>query len=166
MTERTVAWVMMAVGTVLIVGLVVMLATLDNPDLSKPVVRPSTGEGRRCPFLAAAQKLGATIMSVVDDALARVTSFVTKVLDQVKAAKETNDTQTAKLAELQVALDAAVADDAADKATITALQGEVNSLQDSVAAQINAVVDALENPPVAPVVEDVPVEPAPEAPVE
>lgn len=94
-------------------------------------------------------------MSVVDDALARFTAFVQGVLAQVKATKDTNDAQTAKLAELQAALDVAVADDAADKATITALQGEVNSLQESVAAQINAAVDSLEHPPVAGV--DVPV---------
>ena len=109
------------------------------------------------------------IMTALDDALARFTAFARGVLDQLKGAKEANDTQTGKLAELQAALDTALADDAADKATIAALQAEVSTLQDEVAAKINAAVDALENPPVAeepvveepvveePVVEEVPV---------
>jgi hypothetical protein len=86
-------------------------------------------------------------MSVLDDALARFTSFVTSVVAQLKAAGETNGTQTGKLAELQSALDTALADDNADKAAIAALQDEVNTLQDSVAAQINAAIDSLQNPP-------------------
>lgn len=109
------------------------------------------------------------IMTALDNALARFTAFARGVLDQLKGAKEANDTQTGKLAELQAALDTALADDAADKATIAALQAEVSTLQDEVAAKINAAVDALENPPVVeepvveepvveePVVEEVPV---------
>lgn len=145
--------------------------------LSKADVPVSRGEARCCRVLTAAPKLGAKIMSVVDAALARFSAFVTGVLAQVKVAKETNDAQTAKLAELQAALDAAKADDDADAATIANLQAEVSNLQNKVADQINAAIDALENPPVEapveePVVEEVvveeaaPVEEAPEAPVE
>ena len=107
-------------------------------------------------------------MSVVDEALARLTTFVKNALDQLKAARGTNDAQTVKLAELQGALDVALADDNSDKAAIAALQVEIATLQDSVAAQINAAVDSLENAPAAPV--EVVVEEAPvvevEAPVE
>ena len=108
-------------------------------------------------------------MSVVDEALARLTTFVKNALDQLKAARGTNDAQTVKLAELQGALDVALADDNADKAAIAALQVEIATLQDSVAAQINAAVDSLENAPAAPVevVEvEVPVEEAPVVEVE
>lgn len=93
--------------------------------------------------------LGGKIMSVIDEAIARFTRFTQGVLDQLRGAKDANDAQTAKLAELQAALDAALADDAADKAAIDSLQAEVSSLQDEVAAKINAVVDTLENPPAA-----------------
>jgi formiminotetrahydrofolate cyclodeaminase len=124
--------------------------------LSKQPVRFPRGEARCCRALAAAQNLGVTIMSVLDDALARFTLFVKNVLNQVKVAKDLNDTQTARLAELQGALDAALADDAADKATIVNLQGQVNDLQSAVADQINAALDSLENPP-AVEVEEVPV---------
>lgn len=93
-------------------------------------------------------------MSALDDALARVTTFVKDVVAQLTAAKTTNDTQTGKLAELQAALDVALSDDAADKAAIAALQAEISTLQDSVAAQINAAVDALQAVP-APVEEAV-----------
>lgn len=105
-------------------------------------------------------------MTALDNALARVTNFVKDVVTQLTGAKEANDAQTAKLAELQVALETALADDNADKAAIAALQAEVSTLQDEVAAKINAAVDALENAPTAeevvvveeaPVVEDVPV---------
>lgn len=138
--------------TVLFCLPLVLVLLIGLAGLSNAGVRPGTGEGRCCCALTAAQKLGATIMSVVDDALARVTAFVTKVLGQVKAAKETNDIQTAKLAELQAALSAAQADDAADEAAIASLQAEVATLQNKVADQINAAIDALENPPAAEVV--------------
>lgn len=153
MDERTVAWIMMVVGTALVLGLVVMLTTLRDHGLSKTTVRPPKSEGR-CSALTTAQKLGAAIMSAVTAALARFTDFVTGVLDQVKSVRETNDAQTAKLVELQTALDAALADDAADKAAIANLQAEVANLQQEVADQINAAVDALENPPVAEPVEE------------
>ena len=153
--------------------IVILLPSLSEPDLSKPGVQPQTSEDRRCPLrgvFTAAQKLGAHIMSVVDEALARLTSFVNGVLGQVKAAKDTNDAQTAKLAELQAKLDTATSDDEADKAAIATLKAEIDTLQASVAAQINAAVDALENPPVvdAPVAVDVaaPVEAPVEAPVD
>lgn len=107
--------------------------------------------------------LGGKIMSVIDEAIARFTKFTQGVLEQLKGAKESNDTQTAKLAELQVALDAALSDDAADKAAIAALQAEVSSLQEDVAAKINAAVDTLENPPAPAPVEEAPVEEAPQS---
>jgi hypothetical protein len=137
-------------------------ALLPDTSLSNPSVPSPKCEGRCCRLIATAKNLGANFMSVLDDALARFTSFVTGVVAQLKAAGETNGTQTGKLAELQSALDAALADDSADKATIAALQAEVNTLQDSVAAQINAAIDSLQNPPADvvspdPVVEDVPV---------
>lgn len=111
-------------------------------------------------------KLGGKIMSVIDEAIARFTTFTQGVLAQLKGAKDSNDLQTGKLTELQTALDSALADDSADKATISSLQAEISSLQDQVAAQINAAVDALQSPPadVTPVVDtpevvDVVVEP-------
>lgn len=122
-----------------------------------------------CPSpFTALKSLGRKIMSVIDEAIARFTSFTQGVLAQLKGAKESNDVQTAKLAELQAALDVALSDDAADKAAITSLQAEISTLQDSVAAQINAAVDSLQNPPSEvpaveepvveePVVEEVPV---------
>jgi predicted trehalose synthase len=103
-------------------------------------------------------------MSVIDEAIARFTTFTQGVLAQLKGAKDSNDLQTGKLTELQTALDTALADDSADKATIASLQAEISSLQDQVAAQINAAVDALQNPPadVTPVVDPAPVvEPTP-----
>lgn len=108
-------------------------------------------------------KLGEKIMSVIDEAIARFTTFTQGVLAQLKGAKDSNDAQTGKLAELQAALDAALADDNADKAAIAALQAEVNTLQESVAAQINAAVDALQSPPadVTPVDAPPVVEPTP-----
>lgn len=148
--QMTVAALTAMICLWLVLVLILGLASLSNAG-----VRPEKNEGRCCRPLAAAHKLGVTIMSVVEAALARFTAYVRGVLDQVKAAKDTNDVQTAKLAELQAALAAATADDEADKATIAALQAEVATLQESVAAQINAAVDALENPPVVeePVVE-------------
>lgn len=134
-----------------------LLAGLREESLSNPRVRPGRSESR-CPVLAAAQKVGA-IMSSVSEALARFTAFVHTVLDQVKAAKDTNDLQTSRLADLQAKLDEALSDDAADKATIASLQSEIATLQDSVAAQINAALDSLQNPPAEVV------NPAPEAPV-
>jgi hypothetical protein len=113
--------------------------------------------------------LGGKLMSALDDALARFTAFAQGVLSQLKSAQSSNDEQTGKLAELQAALDAALSDDNADKSAIAFLQAEVSSLQDEVAAQINAAVDALQNPP-APVVEvpavvEEPVEPVVVEPV-
>ena len=90
--------------------------------------------------------LGGKIMSVIDEAIARFTAFTQAVLADLKGAKEANDAQTGKLAELQAALDAATADDEVDKATIAVLKAEVDTLQESVAAKINSAVDALENP--------------------
>jgi hypothetical protein len=160
MTDRGLSWLMMGIGTGQVLLLVLALVYgLRDHGLSKPKVRPGRNESRCCPALTAAQKLGATIMSVVDTALARFSEFVKSVLGKVKDAQESNDVQTAKLAELQAALDAATADDAADDAKIAELQSQVSGLQEEVAAKINAVVDALENPPVeaveeAPVVEE------------
>lgn len=107
-------------------------------------------------------QLGGKIMSVIDEAIARFTQFTQGVLDQLKGAKVANDAQTAKLAELEAALSVALSDDAADKAAITELQAEVSSLQDEVAAKINAAVDTLQSPPA----EVPPVEPVVEEPVE
>ena len=129
------------------IGLVVVLL-VGLHALSKAGVPVVKGEARRCRILATAQTLGVTLMSALDAALARFTAFVSGVLGQVNAAKDINDAQTAKLAELQVALDAALSDDAADKAEIANLQGEVANLQQAVADQINAALDSLENPPV------------------
>lgn len=119
--------------------------------------------------------LGGKLMSALDDALARFTAFAQGVLSQLKSAQSSNDEQTGKLAELQAALDAALSDDNADKSAIASLQAEVSSLQDEVAAQINAAVDALQNPPApvveppavveAPAVVEVPVEPVVDEPV-
>lgn len=95
-------------------------------------------------------------MSVVDEALARLTTFVRNVATQLVAARQTNAVQTGKLNELQLALETALSDDAADKAKIAGLQAEILDLQNAVAAQINTVVDALENPPLeVPVAEEV-----------
>lgn len=114
-------------------------------------------------------KLGGKIMSVIDEAIARFTAFTQGVLAQLKGAKDSNDLQTGKLSELQTALDVALSDDAADKAAISSLQAEISSLQDQVAAQINAAVDALQSPPaepeLAPVEEPVVVEPVVVEPV-
>lgn len=90
------------------------------------------------------RKLGAFIMTVVDEAIARLDAVFKKALGLFKDAKDTNDTQTAKIAELQTALDAATADDAADTAAIAELNAEIASLQEEVAAKINAAVDTLE----------------------
>jgi hypothetical protein len=157
-TERNLAWLIMLIGTGQVLLLVAALVYgLRDTGLSKTPARPGRDESRCCPALTAAQKLGATIMSVVDEALARFGDFVRGVLAKVKAAQETNDVQTAKLAELQAALAAATADDAADDAKIAELQAQVSGLQEEVAAKINAAVDALENPPVE-AVEEEPVE--------
>ena len=170
MTMGTTESILMAVILSVWVGLVVFLlptAFRSDTSLSNPTVPPQKDEGR-CRLLTAAQSVGVFIMSVVDEALARLTTFVKNALDQLKAARGTNDAQTVKLAELQGALDVALADDNSDKAAIAALQVEIATLQDSVAAQINAAVDSLENAPAAPV--EVVVEEAPvvevEAPVE
>jgi len=149
MTESILMAVIMSVWFGLIVFLLPTAFESDT-SLSKPTVPPRKNEGR-CRLSTAAQSVGVSIMSVVDEALARLTTFVKNALDQVRAARDTNDAQTVKLAELQGALDVALADDNADKATIAALQTEIATLQDSVAAQINAAVDSLENAPAAPV---------------
>lgn len=133
----------------LLIFLIGGLATLSKAAL--PRVK---GEETSPSLFSATRKLGARIMSVLDDALARFTAFVQGVLDQVKAARETNDAQTAKLTELQDALNVALADDADDKATIANLQAEIANLQSEIADRINAAVDALENVP-APVEETV-----------
>lgn len=126
--------------------------------LSKADVPVSKGEAWCCRVLNPARILGVKIMSVVDEALARLTTFIKNVSTQLVAARQTNAVQTGKLNELQLALETALSDDAADKARIAALQVEISELQNSVAAQINAVVDALENPPLeTPVVEEAPV---------
>lgn len=118
--------------------LVYLLAGLrDEESLPKPPARPRMSETML--------KILGVIMSALDDALARFTAFVKDVAAQLTGAKEANDTQTGKLAELQAALDAALSDDAADKSAISALQAEVSSLQDEVAAKINAAVDAVAN---------------------
>lgn len=115
-------------------------------SLSNTAVPPETNETRSGGILAAARTVGERIMSALDDALARFTTFVKSVADQLKNAGDTNATQTTKLAELQSALDAALSNDAADKAQIDTLQAEISSLQDEVAAQINSAIDALSNP--------------------
>lgn len=139
----------MTEATVTALSCLLLLAALvaGLHALSKAGVPVETGEARCCRVLAAARKLGATPMTVLEDALARFTLFVRNVLNQVKVAKDLNDTQTARLAELQQRLDAALADDAADKATIVDLQGQINDLQSAVADQINATLDSLEHPP-------------------
>jgi hypothetical protein len=158
MTEIIIA----AVCGVLAAWLVLLLPTLRSPSLSKPEVRPRKDEARTIfrAFADTAAILGVHLMSALDDALARFTTFVKDVVAQLKVTRDTNDTQTGKLAELQAALDVALSDDATDKAAITALQVEIATLQDTVAAQINAAVDALESAPTPAelvVVEDVPV---------
>jgi len=141
MTDKTVAWIMMGVGTGQVLLLVAMLATLDDGGMPKPRRRP-----RRCDRPFGLAGLVGVIMSALDDALARFTAFVKEVVTQLTATKDTNDTQTGKIAELQVALESALSDDAADAAAINALQAEIANLQDSVAAQINSAIDALQNP--------------------
>lgn len=141
MTDKTVAWVMMGVGTGQVLLLVAMLATLDDGGMPKRRPRP-----RMCDRPFGLAGLVGVIMSALDDALARFTAFVKDVVAQLTATKDTNDTQTGKIAELQVALDAALSDDAADAAAINALQAEIANLQESVAAQINSAIDALQNP--------------------
>lgn len=140
MSERTVSWVMIGIGTAWIALILVMVihALRYESELPNGPARPRRGDRIK--------GLVRGIMSALDDALARLTTFVKDVVTQLKAAQSTNDTQTGKLVELQAALDAALSDDAADKAAINALQAEIAGLQDSVAAQINAAVDALQNP--------------------
>lgn len=155
------AWVtvIVCVGWLVLFGYLLM-GLRSEESLPKPPRRPRRCEGCVSRLLAAATTLGAAIVSALDDALARVTNFVKDVVTQLTGAKEANDAQTAKLAELEVALSTALADDNADKAAIAALQAEVSSLQDEVAAKINAAVDALENAPTAEevvVVEETPV---------
>lgn len=160
------AWVTVVVctGWLTLFGYLLM-GLRSEEELPKREARPRRCEGLVHRSLAAAQALGVTIMTVLDDALARVTTFVKDVVAQLTAARDTNDTQTGKLAELQVALDAALSDDAADKTAITTLQAEISSLQEAVAAQINAAVDALQAVP-APVEEAVAAEVAEETVVE
>ncbi len=146
MSEQTVAWLMMGIGTAQVLLLLAMLTTLRDQEVQKPSLRSRIGDTM--------YKFLGVIMTALDTALARFTAFATGVLAQLRGAKEANDAQTGKLAELQVALDTALADDAADKAAINALQAEVSTLQDEVAAKINAAVDSLENAPVVEVVEE------------
>lgn len=160
MTFEAVATVV--VCTVWLLVFAWLLAGLRNQEMPKPQDRPSKGEG--IPVLRFIFTLGATIMSALESALARLNTFVRDVVTQLGVARDTNATQTEKLTELQAKLEVALSDDDADKAAIVALQNEVSSLQDAVAAQINAAIDSLENVPAAEdVVADSPVE---EAPVE
>ena len=158
MSDATVAWVMMGAGTGQVLLLVAALATLRGDDLSNAPAR-----SRRCDRLFG---LTGVLMTALDDALARFTAFVKDVVGQLTATKDTNAEQTGKIAELQAKLDAALSDDAADKAAISALQAEIAGLQDKVAAQIDATLDALANPPVEapvdePVADETPAEPTP-----
>ena len=67
------AWATVVVVTLWLALCGYLLAGLrDEEGLSKARVRSGTGEGPGCRVLAAAQTLGARIMSVVDAALARV----------------------------------------------------------------------------------------------
>ena len=146
MSERTVAWVMMAIAGAQVILLLALVIDIDGPLSNRPA-RPR--KNRKLFGIVG------VLMTALDDALARFTAFVKAVSDQLKGAADTNETQTGKIAELQTALDAALSDDAADKAAIAALQAEINTLQDEVAAQINSAIDALANP--LPVVD--PIEP-------
>lgn len=143
MTDKTAAWLMMGIGTAQVLLLLAMLATLRDAGMQKPRSRPRISDR-----LFGLVGLVGVMMSALDDALARFTAFVKDVVGQLTATKDTNDAQTGKIAELQAALDAALSDDASDKAAINALQAEIAGLQDSVAAQIDATLDALANPPV------------------
>lgn len=138
-SERTVAWIVMAVGTGQVLLLLGMLVTLRRPGLPNRRVRPRMIE-------RISATLGAT-MTALDAALDRFTSFVRDVVGQLTATKDVNAEQTGKIAELQAALDAALSDDAADKASIDALREEVATLQDEVAAKINETLDTLANAP-------------------
>ena len=149
------AWASVVIFTLWLSLLVYVLTGLrGEEEMSTRPARPGKCDRPCCRAWTTITALGATLMSALDDALARVTTFVKDVVAQLTAAKTTNDTQTGKLAELQAALDVALSDDAADKAAIAALQAEISTLQDSVAAQINAAVDALQAVP-APVEEAV-----------
>lgn len=145
-SERTVAWIVMAVGTGQVLLLLGMLATFRRPGLPNRRFRPRMIE-------RISATLGAT-MTALEAALDRFTSFVKDVVGQLTATKDVNAEQTGKIAELQAALDAALSDDAADKASIDALREEVATLQDEVAAKINETLDTLAHAPtVAPEVE-------------
>ena len=133
MTEKTSAWLMMGIGTGQVLLLLAALTTLRGAGMQKGRVRP-----RRCDRIFGT--IG-VLMTALDAALARFTAFVKDVVGQLTATRDTNTAQTAKIAELQAALDAALSDDAADKAAVSALQAEIASLEDSVAAQIDATLD-------------------------
>ena len=151
MDDMTIAWIIAVACTANVAVLVAALATLRDHGMGNAPVRP-----RRCDRRFSLTTALGVIMSSLDAALARFTAFVKDVVGQLTATKDTNAEQTGKIAELQAALDAALSDDAADKAAIQALQAEIAGLQDSVAAQIDATLDALANPPVdapGPVVE-------------
>lgn len=163
MDDKTIAWIIAAVCTANVAVLVAALATLRDHGMENAPVRPQRGDR----LFGLTTTLG-VIMSALEDALARFTAFVKDVVGQLTATKDTNDAQTGKIAELQAKLDVALSDDAADKAAIAALQSEIAGLQDSVAAQINATLDALANAPVeTPVEEPAPVvvDPVVEEPV-
>lgn len=138
MSESSLAWLMMAAAAIQVALLAVAALTSFDDGLPKRPARPRRGD-RLFGIIG-------VLMTALDDALARFTAFVKDVVDQLTNTRDTNDTQTGKIAELQVALDAALSDDATDKAAITELQAEIASLQDSVAAQINSAIDALQNP--------------------
>lgn len=151
MTEKALAVLMMSVGVVQVLVLLAAYASLDCGDLSNRPPRPRRGDNML--------RILGVIMAALEDALARFTAFVKDVVGQLTATRDTNDAQTGKIAELQAALDAALSDDADDKGAISALQAEIATLQDSVATQINATLDALANPPVV----ETAVDPAPGA---
>jgi len=136
------------IACVLWVGVLVVTLTTLTEGVSKSRFRSLTIEKPSRVF-GMFQILGVSIMSALETALARLNTFVRDVVAQLGVARDTNAVQTEKLAELQAKLDAALSDDAEDKAAIAALQSEITSLQDAVAAQINAAIDSLENAPAA-----------------
>lgn len=136
------------IACMLWVGVLVVTLTTLADGMPKSRFRSLIIERPRRVF-GTVQILGVFIMSALETALARLNTFVRDVVAQLGVARDTNTLQTEKLAELQAKLDVALSDDAEDKAAIAALQSEITSLQDAVAAQINAAIDSLENAPAA-----------------
>lgn len=91
-------------------------------------------------------KIGAD-MSTVDEAIGRFTTWGQSVLAQLKSAQESNASQTELIAQLNDRISQLTANDESDAAEIARLQGEIDTLQNDIAAKINAAVDSLENPP-------------------